>query len=131
MDVCISSPVEPSLGGAVVRRSLPLPFGLEPSPGDSVKTAGPGVWTRGSLLGMLPAALGVVVVVGGGAVVVVLITGGCGGFTGGGGRVVGCCCTFGDRDVVDEPFTNQSITNYNKMNYCQAILQSKMSVITM
>ena len=109
MDVRISSPVEPSLGGVVVRRSLPLPFGLEPSPGDSVKTAGPGIWTRGSLLGMLPAAVGVVIVV--------LITGGCGGFTGGGGHVVDCCCTMGDQDVVDEPFTNQSITNYNEMNY--------------
>ena len=77
---------------------------------------------------MLPAAVGVVVVVGGGAVVVVLITGGCGGFTGGSRRVVGCCCIMGDRDVVDEPFTNQSITNYNKINYCQAILHSKVSV---
>ena len=65
---------------------------------------------------MLPAAVGVVVVMGGGGVPVVLFTGGCGGFTGGGGRVVGCCCTMGDRDVVGEPFTNQSITKHNKMN---------------
>ena len=77
---------------------------------------------------MLPAAVGVVVIVGGGGVVAVLFAGGCGGLTGGGGRVVGCCCTMGDRDVVGEPFTNQSITNHNKMNYFQAIFHSKVSV---
>ena len=39
---------------------------------------------------------------------------------------MGCCCTIGDREVVDEPSTNQSITNHNETNYC---LHSKVSVL--